>query len=92
MQIFDNDSHPIDAHDRHGDYLNLTEGRPRTHFNPSAPVEIGEDCSIGANSIVLKGVKIGERSVVAADRVVTADIGNDCLAAGNPSRILRSLV
>jgi acetyltransferase-like isoleucine patch superfamily enzyme len=91
VQIFDNDSHPIDARDRHADYLNLIEGRPRTHSIPSAPVEIGEDCWIGANSIVLKGVKIGNRSVVAAGSVITADIGDDCLAAGNPAQIVRSL-
>jgi acetyltransferase-like isoleucine patch superfamily enzyme len=92
VQIFDNDSHPIDARDRHADYLNLIEGRPRTHLIPSAPVEIGEDCWIGANSIVLKGVKIGDRSVVAAGSVVTVDIGEDCVVAGNPARIVRSLI
>ena len=92
VQIFDNDSHPIDARDRHADYLNLIEGRPRTHFIPSAPIEIGEDCWIGANSIVIKGVKIGDRSIVAAGSVVTADIGDDCVVAGNPARIMRSLV
>lgn len=92
VQIFDNDSHPLDSRDRHADYLNLLEGRPRTHIIPSAPVEIGEDCWIGANSIVLKGVKIGSRSVVAAGSVVTADVGDDCVVAGNPARIVRSLV
>jgi acetyltransferase-like isoleucine patch superfamily enzyme len=92
VQIFDNDSHPIDARDRHADYLNLIEGRPRTHHIPSAPVEIGEDCWVGVNSIVLKGVKIGDRSVVAAGSVITADVGDDCVAAGNPARVVRSLV
>jgi acetyltransferase-like isoleucine patch superfamily enzyme len=92
VQIFDNDSHPIDARERYADYLNLIEGRPRTHFIPSAPVEFGEDCWVGANSIVLKGVKIGDRSIVAAGSVVTADIGDDCVAAGNPARIVRSLI
>jgi acetyltransferase-like isoleucine patch superfamily enzyme len=92
VQIFDNDSHPIDARDRHADYLNLIEGRPRTHLIPSAPIEIGEDCWIGANSTVLKGVKIGDRSIVAAGSVVTADIDADCVAAGNPAQIVRSLV
>ena len=92
VQIFDNDSHPIDARDRHADYLNLIEGRPRTHFIPSAPINIGQDCWVGANSIVLKGVKIGDRSIVAAGSVVTADIGDDCVVAGNPAQIVRSLV
>jgi acetyltransferase-like isoleucine patch superfamily enzyme len=92
VQIFDNDSHPIDPRDRHADYLNLIQGQPRTHFIPTAPVNIGEDCWIGTNSIVLKGVKIGDRSVVAAGSVVTIDIGDDCVAAGNPARLVRSLV
>ena len=92
VQIFDNDSHPTDARDRHADYLNLIEGRPRTHFIPSGPIVLGEDCWVGANSIVLKGVKIGDRSIVAAGSVVTADIGDDCVVAGNPARIVRSLV
>ena len=92
VQIFDNDSHPLDARDRHADYLNLLEGRPRTHAIGAAPVEIGEDCWIGANSFVLKGVKIGSRSVVAAGSVVTSDIGEDSLAAGNPARVVRSLI
>jgi acetyltransferase-like isoleucine patch superfamily enzyme len=92
VQIFDNDSHPIDARDRHADYLNLIDGRSRTHFISSAPIEIGEDCWIGANSIVLKGVKIGDRSIVAAGSVVTAGVGEDCVVAGNPARIVRSLV
>jgi len=92
VQIFDNDSHPMDARDRHEDYLNLLAGRPRTHVIPSAPVEIGEDCWIGAGSFVLKGVTIGARSVVAAGSVVTADVAADCVAAGNPARVVRSLV
>jgi acetyltransferase-like isoleucine patch superfamily enzyme len=91
VQIFDNDSHPIDASERHADYLNLIEGRPRTHLISSAPIEIGEDCWIGANSIVLKGVTIGDRSVVAAGSVVTADVAPDCVAGGNPARVVRSL-
>jgi acetyltransferase-like isoleucine patch superfamily enzyme len=92
VQIFDNDSHPVDAGDRHADYLDLIEGRQRTHLIPSAPVEIGEDCWVGANSIVLKGVKIGNRSIIAAGSVITTDIDDDCVAAGNPAKIVRSLV
>jgi maltose O-acetyltransferase len=59
---------------------------------PSAQVEIGEDCWVGANSIVLKGVKIGNRSIIAAGSVITTDIDDDCVAAGNPAQIVRSLV
>lgn len=91
VQIFDNDSHPLDARARHEDYLALLEGRPRPHPIPAAPIEIGDDCWLGVNSIVLKGVRIGDRSVVAAGSVVTHDIPPDSLAAGNPARVVRSL-
>ena len=91
VQIFDNDSHPVDARERHEDYLALLAGRPRPHAIGAAPVEIGEDCWLGVNSIVLKGVRIGARSVVAAGSVVTNDVDEDCVVAGNPARMVRSL-
>jgi acetyltransferase-like isoleucine patch superfamily enzyme len=91
VQIFDNDSHPIDAQERHADYLNLLAGKPRSKSIGGAPVVIGEDCWLGVNSIVLKGVTIGPRSVVAAGSVVVEDVAADCVVAGNPARVIRSL-
>jgi acetyltransferase-like isoleucine patch superfamily enzyme len=58
----------------------------------TAPVKIGAHVWIGFNSIILKGVTIGDRSVVAAGSVVTKDIPADVLVAGNPARVIRSLV
>ena len=40
---------------------------------------------------MLKGVRIGARSVVAAGSVVTNDVDEDCVVAGNPARMVRSL-
>ena len=57
----------------------------------SAPVTIGDDVWIGANCIILKGVTIGARSVIGAGSVVTKSIPADCIAAGNPCRIVKSL-
>ena len=57
----------------------------------SAPVEIGDHVFIGARTIILKGVKIGNRSVIGAGSVVTSDIPENSLAAGNPARVLRRL-
>jgi acetyltransferase-like isoleucine patch superfamily enzyme len=56
----------------------------------SAPVEIGDLVFVGTRTIVLKGVKIGNHSVIGAGSVVTSDIPENCLAAGNPARVIRS--
>ena len=58
----------------------------------SAPVEIGDNVFIGTRAIILKGVKIGNRSVIGAGSVVTSDIPENSLAAGNPARVIRSFV
>jgi acetyltransferase-like isoleucine patch superfamily enzyme len=56
-----------------------------------APVRIGRGSWIGARSIILPGVDIGSRVMVAAGSVVTRDVPDDSLVAGNPARVLRTL-
>ncbi|MBR1783344.1 MAG: acyltransferase [Bacteroidales bacterium] len=56
-----------------------------------ASVHIGNDVFVGARSIICKGVTIGERAIIAAGSVVVNDIPADCLAGGNPARVIRSL-
>jgi acetyltransferase-like isoleucine patch superfamily enzyme len=63
------------------------EGRPHV----SAPVRIGDGTWLGARSMVLPGVSIGRRVVVAAGAVVTRDVPDDVLVAGNPARVVREL-
>nr|WP_253250378.1 acyltransferase [Arthrobacter globiformis] len=55
------------------------------------PVVIGDDVFIGARSIVLKGVEIGNGSVIGAGSVVTQSIPAGVVAAGNPCRVIRPL-
>ena len=50
-----------------------------------APVAIGNDCWIGARSVILPGVTIGDCSVVAAGSVVTKDVPPETLVAGVPA-------
>lgn len=57
----------------------------------SDAVVIGDDVFIGTRSVVLKGVQIGARSVIGAGSVVTSDIPPNCVAAGNPCRVVRFL-
>lgn len=56
----------------------------------AAPVRIGKGCFIGARTIILKGVTIGDGAVIAAGAIVTRDVPPGHLAAGNPA-ILRPL-
>ncbi|EMD1177345.1 sugar O-acetyltransferase [Vibrio harveyi] len=71
--------HPIDPELR----------RDIAQFN--IPVHIGNNVWIGANSVVLPGVTIGENSVIGAGSVVTKDIPANVVAVGNPCRVLREM-
>ncbi len=55
------------------------------------PVRIGAGSWIGARAMILPGVTIGSRVMVAAGAVVTKDVPPDSLVAGNPARVLRTL-
>ena len=64
------------------------------HTHPTvgiAEVRIGRRVLIGTNAIVLKGVTVGNNSVVGAGSVVTKSIPENSIAAGNPCRVIRSL-
>lgn len=78
---FANDVYVMDS-DSHG-----VEGRPHRQ----AAVVIGDGCWIGARAMILPGVTIGKRVLVAAGAVVTRDVPDDCLVAGNPARVVRQL-
>ena len=57
----------------------------------SKPVKIGRGCFIGARSIILKGVTLGDRVVIGAGSVVTKDVPAFSIAAGNPARIVGTI-
>lgn len=57
----------------------------------TAPVVVKENCWIGANVTICPGVTIGENTVIGAGSVVTKDIPANCIAAGNPCRVLRPI-
>lgn len=58
--------------------------------NIKRDVYVGKNCFIGAHSILMPGVKVGEQSVVAAGSVVTKDVPPNCIVAGNPAKIIRT--
>ena len=79
--VLDNDFH-VSGHG----FSWLTE-----YSKNSKPVKIGRGCFIGARSIILKGVTLGDRVVIGAGSVVTKDIPAYSVAAGNPARIVRTI-
>lgn len=56
-----------------------------------AKVTIGDNCWIGGNSVICPGVHIGSNVVIGAGSVVTKDIPDWCIAAGNPCRVIREI-
>jgi acetyltransferase-like isoleucine patch superfamily enzyme len=59
---------------------------------PAAPILIEDHVWIGAHVIILPGVRIGRNSAIGAGSVVTKDVPANCLAAGNPARVLRQMI
>ena|SRR5688572_6433171 len=58
--------------------------------NIKRDVFVGKNCFIGAHSILMPGVRVGDESVVAAGAVVTKDVPPNSIVAGNPAKIIRT--
>lgn len=59
---------------------------------PPRPIIIKDNVFLGANVVVKKGVTIGENSVIGMNSIVTHDIPANCIAAGNPCRVIRTII
>lgn len=81
-KILDSDFHPTDAEDRR----NNPDDKEKTK---TAPVNIGNNVFIGCNVLILKGVTIGDNAVIGAGSVVTRDVPDNCIVAGNPAVIIK---
>lgn len=82
-------SHPVDPKER---LIFEREENDDMYFRTFArPVTIGDNVWIGGGAIILPGVTIGENSVIGAGSVVNKSIPANCVAAGNPCRIIREI-
>lgn len=80
--IWDTDFHPLNYLDRRIHKENQIN---------SKPIIIGNDVFVGANSMILKGVNIGDRSIIGAGSVLTKSVPDDEIWGGNPARFLKKL-
>lgn len=91
VTITDNNSHPVNPEYRR--FMRTTphgsDARAWIHSD-HAPVKIGENCWIGQNARIQKGVTIGDNSVIAANSVVTKNVPANCIAAGNPAKVVKT--
>jgi acetyltransferase-like isoleucine patch superfamily enzyme len=89
--ITDHDSHSLDWRIRRQDSRRWARAEKDWSAVAMSPVTVEEDAWIGMNAILLKGVTVGSRSIVAAGSVVTKAVPPDVLVAGNPARVIRKL-
>lgn len=73
-------THPLDVQRRVHDLVEY-----------GLPITIGDNVWLGGSVIVLPGVTVGKNSIVGAGSVVTKDVPENVIVAGNPARIVRAL-
>lgn len=71
--------HPVDAETRN------------KGLEYAKPIEVGNNVWIGGDVVVLPGVKIGDNTVIGAGSVVTKDIPSNCVAVGNPCKVIKQI-
>lgn len=79
-RIYDTDHHSLDYEKRR---------KSVTDIGKSLPIKIEDDVFIGTGCYIGKGVTIGARSIIAAGSIVVKSIPADCIAGGNPCKVIK---
>ena len=90
VDIIDNNNHPVHPADRN--VMNVSGGVPeykKWKYSDKAKIVIGENTWIGKDSLILKGVTIEDNSIIAARSVVTKNVPEGTIVAGNPATIVK---
>ena len=95
--VMDNNAHSLIWEERKNDVLDwkrgLEEGKVGAYKDwtnvSSKPIIVKDKAWIGFNVTILKGVTIGEGAIIAAGSVVTSDVPDFAVVAGNPARIVK---
>lgn len=98
--IYDHNSHSLSSKERYNDIIavnkNIQEGKAISYGKDwinvkSEKIIISDNVWIGMESMILKGVSIGENSIVAARSVVTKNVPPNVVVGGNPAKIIKEL-
>lgn len=89
--ILDTDAHPVNYLKRRSDYRSSMSWSQYQKEIPTKPIYIEDDVWIGAKCIILKGVTIGEGSIIAAGSIVTKDVPANVIAGGNPCKVIKKI-
>ena len=73
------------------DFHNLDPNLRNSGNHKCKPVKIGRNVFVGSNVKILKGVTIGENSVIANGSVVVKDIPANVIVAGNPASVIKEI-
>jgi len=91
--ISDNNNHPISVEFRK--IKSIMPASSEMHlwkWSDMKPIIIKDNVWVGENARICKGVTIGSNSVIAANSVVTKDVPDNCIAAGNPAKIVKTSI
>lgn len=94
VNILDTNSHSLDYEIRKQELqYTIENGEPKENIfkRKTCPIIIGDGVWIGLNSIILKGVNIGEGAIIAAGSVVTNNVPPYTVVAGNPAIVIKTL-
>ena len=80
--------HPMRYQDRNIRFK--PDGTP-FDYEYAKPITIGDNCWLASNVTVCGGVRIGSGCVIGAGSVVTRDLPDNCFAAGNPCKVIRTV-
>jgi acetyltransferase-like isoleucine patch superfamily enzyme len=91
VNIHDQVAHPLNSAERHADYKYIFE---KGNFQESVDLHekeivIQDDVWIGFNATILKGVTIGKGAIIGAGTLITQDVPEYAVIAGNPPRVIK---
>lgn len=90
VNIYDNITHPLNARERHLDFVHFLEKGLQEKIDlREKEIIIGDDVWIGFNCTILKGVKIGNGAIIGANTLINEDVPPYAVMTGNPAKIIK---